>query len=130
MELAHSDEQSYQLKLQAYQTVSPNFKYEPSSFVYVEIGTNSRVLATPSMVQPVIKLINPLKGGIGLEIIPLPVQTFIIHVPITTIVSQPMESSERLDKKQDELVNPTYTILDTRLESLEFLFGSVHLTPH
>ncbi len=84
----------------------------------------------PSMVQPVTKLISPLKGGIGLEIIPLLVQTFIIHVPITTVVNQPMESSERPDKIQDELVNPTYIILDTRLESLEFLSASVHLTPH
>jgi hypothetical protein len=82
------------------------------------------------MVQPVTKLISPLKGGIGLEIIPLLVQTFIIHVPITTVVNQPMESSERPDKIQDELVNPTYIILDTRLESLEFLSASVHLTPH
>jgi hypothetical protein len=49
----------------------------------VEIGTNSRVLATPSMVQLVTKLVSPLKGGTRLEIIPLHVQTFTIHAPVT-----------------------------------------------
>jgi hypothetical protein len=40
------------------------------------------MLATPTVVQPVvvIKPVNPLKGGIGLEIISLHVQTFTIHV--------------------------------------------------
>jgi hypothetical protein len=41
------------------------------SFVFVKIGTSSKVLAMPSMVQPVAKLVSPLRGGIGLEIIPL-----------------------------------------------------------
>jgi hypothetical protein len=41
-----------------------------------------------------------------------------------------MEGSERFDKKQDEHVNPTYTMLDNRLKSLEFLSTSVPLTPH
>jgi hypothetical protein len=62
MELTCSDEQSYQPKLQAYQTVFPNFKYKPSSFVYVEIGTNSRVPTTSSMVQVVTKLVSPPRG--------------------------------------------------------------------
>jgi hypothetical protein len=66
MELAHSDEQSYQLMLQAYQTTFLDFKYEPPSFVSMEIGTNSRVPVTPSMVQPIMKLVNPLKGGTSL----------------------------------------------------------------
>ncbi len=47
------------------------------------------------MVQLVIKPISPLRG----EIIPLLVQTFIIPIPKTTIVSQPMESSERSNKE-------------------------------
>jgi hypothetical protein len=71
MELAHFDEQSYQLKRQAYQIVFPNFKYEPSSFVFVEIGTSSRVPTTPFMVQLVIKLVNALRGGTSLEFIPI-----------------------------------------------------------
>ncbi len=53
MELAHSDEHNYQLELHAYQTTFPHFKYEPPSFVYVEIGISSKVPTTPSMVQPV-----------------------------------------------------------------------------
>jgi hypothetical protein len=54
------------------------------SFVYVEIGTSSRVPTTPFVVQHVAitKPISPLKGGTCLKIIPLPIQTFIIHVPI------------------------------------------------
>jgi hypothetical protein len=70
MELVHSHEQSYQLQLYAYQTAFPDFKYEPPSFISVEIGTISRVPATPSMVQHVTKPVSPLRSGICLEIIP------------------------------------------------------------
>jgi hypothetical protein len=38
--------------------------------------------------------------------------------------------NERFDKEHDELVNPSYTILDNRLKSLEFLSTNVPLTPH
>jgi hypothetical protein len=41
-----------------------------------------------------------------------------------------MEGNERSNKKQDEHVNPSYTMLDNRLEYLEFLSISVPLTPH
>jgi hypothetical protein len=71
MELVCSYEQSYQLEVQAYQTTFPDFKYEPPSFVFVEIGTNNRVLVTPSMVQFVTKLVSPLRGGTSLKIISL-----------------------------------------------------------
>jgi len=50
MELARFDEHNYQLELQAYQIAFHDFNYKPSSFVYVEIGTSSRVPATPFMV--------------------------------------------------------------------------------
>jgi hypothetical protein len=73
MELAPSNEQGYQLEMQAYQTIFLNFKYKPLSFVYVEIRTSRRVPTTPSMVQPITKPISPLRGGIGLEITPLPI---------------------------------------------------------
>ncbi len=73
MELVCSNEQNYQLELQAYQIVFLDFKYEPLSFVSVEIGTSNKVPTTPSMVQPVTKLFSPLKGGTCLGIIPLPV---------------------------------------------------------
>jgi len=41
------------------------FQVQTLDFVFVEIGTSSRVLATPSMVQHVTKPIRPLRGGIG-----------------------------------------------------------------
>jgi hypothetical protein len=50
MEFAHFDEQGYQLELVAYQTTFLNFKYKPFNFISVEIGTSSRVLATPLVV--------------------------------------------------------------------------------
>ncbi len=96
----------------------------------MEIGTNSRVLATPFVVQPVTRSVSPLKGGTSLHIIPLPIQTFTILAPITIVVSQHVEGIERLDNKQDEHVNPSFTILDNRLESLEFICINVPLTPH
>jgi hypothetical protein len=70
MELAHFDEQGYQLELCTYQTTFLDFKYEPPNFVSIDNRTNSRVLSTPSMVQPIAitKLVNPLKGGTSLEI--------------------------------------------------------------
>jgi hypothetical protein len=61
----------------------------------MEIGTNTKVLATPSMVQLIIKLVSPLKGGIGLEIIPLPIQTFTIPTLVTIVINQHVEGSER-----------------------------------
>ncbi len=41
-----------------------------------------------------------------------------------------MEGNNRFDKKHDELVNSSYTILNNRLESLEVLSTNVPLTPH
>jgi hypothetical protein len=61
MELICYDEQSYLLEPQAYQIVFLDFKYEPPSFVFVEIGTNSRVPTMPFVIQPIIKPISPLK---------------------------------------------------------------------
>jgi hypothetical protein len=58
MKLAHFDEQSYQLELQAYQISFLDFKYKPLSFVSMEVGTNNKVPATPFMVEPVIKLVS------------------------------------------------------------------------
>jgi hypothetical protein len=50
MELVQFVEQCYQVELQVYQIAFPNFKYEPPSFVHVEIETNSKISAMPSMV--------------------------------------------------------------------------------
>jgi hypothetical protein len=41
-----------------------------------------------------------------------------------------MEGSERYDKEQVELVNLSFTILNSRLGSLEFITTIVLLTPH
>jgi DNA-binding transcriptional regulator PaaX len=73
MELARSEEQSYQLELQAYCIAFPNFKYELLTFVYEEIETSSKVRVTRSMVQlvAIAKLVNPLRGGACLDIISL-----------------------------------------------------------
>jgi hypothetical protein len=51
MELACFDEHSYQLALQAYHIAFLDFKNEPPSFVSMEIGTSSKVLVTPFVVQ-------------------------------------------------------------------------------
>jgi hypothetical protein len=96
----------------------------------MEIGTISKVPATPSVVQPIAKPINPLRGGTGLQIIPLPVQIFIIFVSVTTIVNQTVEGNERFDKKQNEPINLSFSILDSRLEFLEFISINILLTPH
>jgi len=65
MELAHFDEESYQLELHAYQTIFLDFKYKPLNFVFVEIGISNKVLVTPFLVQPIAitKPISPLRGG-------------------------------------------------------------------
>jgi len=49
---------------------------------------------------------------------------------MTIVVSKPVEDSERFDKEQVEHVNPSFTILDSRLKFLEFLSTNVPLTPH
>jgi len=67
MELVRYNEQSYKFELEAYQNAFPNFKYEPISFMYVEIGTSRKVPTMPSVVQPIIKPISALRGGIGLK---------------------------------------------------------------
>jgi hypothetical protein len=130
MELVCSDEQSYQLELQAYQIIFPDSKYEPLSFVSVEIGTSIKVPATPSMVQPVIKSIHPLRSGTSFKIMPLPIHTFTILVLVTIVVSQHVEGSENFDKEHVEHVNSSFTVLYSRLESLEFISISVLLTTH
>ncbi len=73
----------------------------------------------PSMVQYVTKPISPPKGGTCLKIIPLHVQIFTISILLTIIVSQLVEGNERSDKEHIELVNPSFTILDSRLKSLD-----------
>jgi hypothetical protein len=50
MELARSNEQSYQLELQSYQISFLDFKYKPLSFVFVEIRTKNKIPTTPCVV--------------------------------------------------------------------------------
>jgi hypothetical protein len=49
---------------------------------------------------------------------------------VTIIVSQHVEGHERSNKKQVELVNLSFTILNNILEYLELLSISVPMTPH
>jgi hypothetical protein len=63
------------------------------------------------------KPINPLKGGTSLEIIPLPIQTFTILVQIATIVNELVKGNER-STKEPELVDPSFIILNNKVESL------------
>jgi len=66
-----------------------------------KLEPNIKVLATPSMVQHVAitKLVSPLKGGIGLQIKPLLIQTFTIHVLITNVVNELVVDSKKYDKE-------------------------------
>jgi hypothetical protein len=84
-----------------YQTTFPNFKYKPLSFVYVEIKTSSRILTTTFVVQLVasIKPISPLRGGTCLEIVPLHVQIFTIHVQVTIVTTKLMKGGEKFVKE-------------------------------
>jgi hypothetical protein len=43
---------------------------------------------------------------------PLPIQTFTIHVLMTTIVNQHVEGNERSNKQHIEHVNLLFSILD------------------
>jgi hypothetical protein len=67
----------------------------------MEIRTNNRILATPSMVQlvTITKPINPLKGGTSLKVIPLPIQTFTIQVQIATFTNELVKGSENFVKE-------------------------------
>jgi hypothetical protein len=55
----------------------------------------------PFVVQlvAITKPVNPLRGGTCLEIIPLPIQIFIILVSATTIVNKLIEDNKRCDKE-------------------------------
>jgi hypothetical protein len=66
----------------------------------------------------------------GLEIIPLPIQTFTIHVHVGIVVNKPMRGNEISIKEQTEPINPSFIVLDDRVESLEFLSTNLPLTPH
>ncbi len=98
----------------------------------MEIKTNSRVPTTPSIVQHVsiTKPISPLRGGTSLEIIPLLVQTFTIHVQVATVTNELVRDNERYVKEDDKLVNPSYTILNSKVEPFELLYTNLPLTPH
>jgi len=66
----------------------------------MEIRTSTRALATPFVVQPVAttKPISPLRGGTCLEIIPLHVHIFTIHVQVPTITKH-VESNDKYIKE-------------------------------
>jgi hypothetical protein len=55
---------------------------------------------------------------------------FTIPIVVTTIINEPMVDNKISNKEHVEHVNPSFTILDNRLESLKFLFANLPLTPH
>ncbi len=67
------------------------------------------------------QLVSPQRGGTSLEIIPLHVQTFTIHVQVATVANEPMKNSERFDKEHVEHVNPSFTILNNNSRILGLL---------
>ncbi len=103
-----------------YQTAFLDFKYEPTSFVYVEIKTSTRTSSASFAFGPnpkeqlvvITKLISPIRGGTCLEIIPLLVIT--LTIPVEVIL---------------ELVLTLSLVVSSGLESLEFLFTTILLTP-
>jgi hypothetical protein len=121
-------------KLHAYQIVFPNLKYEPPSFISMEVGTSSKTpTTTPSMVQHVAtaKPISPLKNETCLKSIPLPIQIFIVHVYVTTTTTTEfVEVSDKFVNEQVEHVDPPFIVLDNGIGPLEFLFATLPLTPH
>ncbi len=98
----------------------------------MEIGTKSKTPTTPIIVQPIVatKLVYPLIAGTSLEIIPLPIQTFTIHVQVAIIVTEPVKGSEKSIMEQIELVDPSFIVLNNGVGPLEFLYVSLSLTPH
>jgi len=128
MELTCSNKQVYQLELQVHRITSLNFKYKPPSFVFMEIGTNIRALATPFVVQHVAttKPISPLKGGTCLEIIPLPIHIFTIHVQVITNTIKPMESNNKSIKEHVDPIDPSYNIIfDSGTIPFKFLYATI-----
>ncbi len=58
------------------------------------------------------------------------IQTFTIPVQVTTVTNELMKGSEKFVKQQVELVDPSFTLQNSRIEPLEFLFVNLPLTPH
>jgi hypothetical protein len=117
MELARLDEESYQLELHAYQTAFLDFKYKLPNFVSTEIGTSNRAPTTPFVVQlvAITKPISPLKGGTSLEITPLHVQIFTILIWVAIITIELMRASETSAKEHAKPIDPSFTILNSRI---------------
>ncbi len=108
-----------------YQIIFLDFKYEPPSFVFVEIGTSSRTPTTPSVVQHVAttKLVNPQRGGTCSEFIPLHVQIFSVPIQVIIATTKLVDSS---DKSVEEHVDPSFIVFDIGIKPLEFLLVILH----
>jgi hypothetical protein len=91
----------------------------------MEIGTSNKVGITPSVVQlvAIIKLVCSLRGGTSLKIIPL-------HVQVATVTNEPVKGNEKSVKEHVEPVDPSFTVLDSGVGLLGFIFVSLPLTPH
>jgi 2-polyprenyl-3-methyl-5-hydroxy-6-metoxy-1,4-benzoquinol methylase len=55
---------------------------------------------------------------------PLHVQTFAILVQVATVIIEHVKSSERFVKEHVKLIDPSFTLLDSKIEPLEFLFNN------
>jgi len=84
--------------------------------------------------QPIvtIKSPNPPRGGTCLEIIPLPIQFFVIHVQVIIIVItivEPIEGSAKSVRDRAEHVDFSLSIIHIRIKPQEFLFTTLPLAP-
>jgi hypothetical protein len=119
MGLVKADEEVYQLELQVYQTISPNFKYK-FFFLSMEIGTNTRTTSATSSIfwlnlkeqLVTTKSINPIRRGTSLDIIPLPM--IILTIPIE-FIPKPIDAPSLL--------------VNNKLETLKILITTIPLTP-
>jgi hypothetical protein len=85
------------------------------------------------VVQPIAttKLIILLRGGTCLEIIPLLVHIFIIHVQVTTTITKHVKNNDKSIKEQVEPIDLSFSIiLDSGTGPFEFLYATLPLTPH
>ncbi len=114
-----------------YRIIFLDFKYEPPSFVFIEIGTNSKTPTTPSVVHvATTRLVNPLKGGTYFKFISLPIQFFSVPIQVIIATTKFVDSSDKFVKEHVEHVDPSFTIFDIGIEPSEFLLVTLPLTPH
>jgi hypothetical protein len=78
------------------------------------------------VVQPIVitKLVNPLRGGTCLKLIPLHVQTFALLVQFITTIIEAIEGNVKSIKDLVKLVDPPFTVPESGVRPLEFLIAT------